>query len=310
VYRVRGANALWHHDGNEKLKPWGFYIHGLVDGFSRLIIYLICCNNKRAATVENIFMTEAVGKYGWPSRVRGDYGKENNGVERRMIQRRGREHHPYLRGRCVMRVATGFSYLLTMALRSTQNIRMERNWRDVRRDTIQLFREIFQHLESTGLLDMGNAIERVCLFLVFLPRIQASLNETRDSWNLHKLRTEHCQTPQAIYELSRTKAIRAGYWPDPGDDAALAVQPEYGVDEEAPAPPADELAHDPNSNEGEQPNDAESQRDAGIFVTDDGELEAMQAILGDFDFTEEDGNFGIDVYCRAVELATAHFLSA
>ena len=187
---------------------------------------------------------------------------------------------------------------------------MERNWRDVRRDTIQLFREIFQHLESTGLLDMGNMIERVCLFLVFLPRIQASLDETRNSWNLHKLRTEHYQTPQAIYELSRAKAIRAGYWPDPGDDAALAVDPGYGVDDDAPAPPADELADDPISPEGEQPTDTEGQRDAGIFVTDDGELEAMQALLGDFDFAEDDGNFGINVYCRAVELATAHFLSA
>ena len=45
-------------------------------------------------------------------------------------------------------------------------------------------------------------------------------------------------------------------------------------------------------------------------MTDDGELEAMQALLGDFDFAEDDGNFGINVYCRAVELATAHFLSA
>ncbi|KAJ7717878.1 hypothetical protein B0H16DRAFT_1475862 [Mycena metata] len=26
IYLVRGANALWHNDGNEKLRPWGFYI--------------------------------------------------------------------------------------------------------------------------------------------------------------------------------------------------------------------------------------------------------------------------------------------
>ncbi|KAG8975760.1 hypothetical protein FRB90_009420 [Tulasnella sp. 427] len=83
VYKVRGANALWHHDGNEKLRPWGFYVYGCVDGFSRLIIYLVCCNNKRASTVEEMFV-EGVNTYGWPSRVRGDYGTENNGVERRM----------------------------------------------------------------------------------------------------------------------------------------------------------------------------------------------------------------------------------
>ncbi|KAJ7301575.1 hypothetical protein DFH08DRAFT_613008, partial [Mycena albidolilacea] len=30
-WNVRGANALWHFDGNEKLKLWGFYVHGCVD---------------------------------------------------------------------------------------------------------------------------------------------------------------------------------------------------------------------------------------------------------------------------------------
>ncbi|KAK6988781.1 hypothetical protein R3P38DRAFT_2377518, partial [Favolaschia claudopus] len=32
VIKVRGLNALWHMDGNEKLRPWGFYVHGCVDG--------------------------------------------------------------------------------------------------------------------------------------------------------------------------------------------------------------------------------------------------------------------------------------
>jgi len=184
---------------------------------------------------------------------------------------------------------------------------MERNWRDVRRDTIQLFREIFQHLESSGLLDMGNTIERVCLFLVFLPRIQASLDETRKSWNLHKMRTEHFRSPQALYELSRTKAIREGYWPNPGDDDVVAADPEYGVDGEAPEPPTEESNDDPMSADGDQPSGADAQREAGIVITDDGELEEMRTALENFDFTEDDGNFGIDVYLRAVALATAYF---
>ncbi|KAF8903229.1 hypothetical protein CPB85DRAFT_1226628 [Mucidula mucida] len=40
VYKVQGAYALWHHDGNEKLRPWGFYVHGCIDGHSRLLIYM------------------------------------------------------------------------------------------------------------------------------------------------------------------------------------------------------------------------------------------------------------------------------
>lgn len=110
IYRVRGANSLWHMDGNEKLHPWGFYVHGCVDGFSRLMIYMECCNNKQSATVEGIFIQRGVYVYGWPSHVRGDYGKENNGVERRMIHQRGVEHRAYLHGRYSSTTFT-FQYL-------------------------------------------------------------------------------------------------------------------------------------------------------------------------------------------------------
>jgi hypothetical protein len=44
----------------------------------------------------------AVGIYGWPSRIRGDFGTENNGVERRMNLHWGVAHHAYLRGRSGM----------------------------------------------------------------------------------------------------------------------------------------------------------------------------------------------------------------
>lgn len=100
MYKVRGANALWHHDGNEKIRPWGFYVHGCIDGHSRLILYLACCSNKRSATVLGFFL-DAVRRKGWPSRMRGDYGTENNQVEKHMVRKWGVAHHAYLRGRRV-----------------------------------------------------------------------------------------------------------------------------------------------------------------------------------------------------------------
>lgn len=92
--------SLWHQDGNEKLRPWGFWIHGCIDGHSRLLIYLEVRTNKTSQTVENIFL-KYVRKFGWPSRVRGDYGMENNGIERQMIERWGVAHRAYIRGWCV-----------------------------------------------------------------------------------------------------------------------------------------------------------------------------------------------------------------
>jgi len=39
-YRNQGPNSVWHIDGHDKLKPYGFSIHGCIDGFSRRIIWL------------------------------------------------------------------------------------------------------------------------------------------------------------------------------------------------------------------------------------------------------------------------------
>ena len=37
---VPGPNFIWHIDGYDKLKPYGFCIHGAVDGYSRRILWL------------------------------------------------------------------------------------------------------------------------------------------------------------------------------------------------------------------------------------------------------------------------------
>lgn len=40
VYCNPGPNYAWHIDGYDKLKPWGFPIHGGIDGFSRKLLWL------------------------------------------------------------------------------------------------------------------------------------------------------------------------------------------------------------------------------------------------------------------------------
>lgn len=87
-------------DGNEKLRPWGFYVHGCVDGHSRRVLYLQCTADKRSKTVGRFFR-RAVAELGWPSRVRGDFGTENNQVEDLMNEHWGLAHQAFLRGRYV-----------------------------------------------------------------------------------------------------------------------------------------------------------------------------------------------------------------
>ena len=39
-YISSGPSAVWHADGYGKLKPYGFPIHGAIDGFSRRVLWL------------------------------------------------------------------------------------------------------------------------------------------------------------------------------------------------------------------------------------------------------------------------------
>jgi len=36
-YKSTRPNALWHVDGHHKLGPWGFVIHGFIDGYDRVV---------------------------------------------------------------------------------------------------------------------------------------------------------------------------------------------------------------------------------------------------------------------------------
>lgn len=59
-----------------QLFRWRFVVHGGIDGFSRIPVYLKCSTNNRAETVKDYFV-EAIQEYGLPLRIRCDMGGEN-----------------------------------------------------------------------------------------------------------------------------------------------------------------------------------------------------------------------------------------
>jgi len=192
------------------------------------------------------------------------------------------------------------SRILKLCGSSIHNVRIERLWRDVRKDSLEAFRQVFIYLEELGLLDMEDPVHRTCLFLVFRKRIQKSLDRTRDAWNHHKLRTMRNKTPIAIFELSRQAAITRGYWTgDPGDDHQTASDPMYGFDGEAPLPPPSDIFDDEPAH---TQTEVQDEIEEGVLVNGDEELNDAQELLSEMDLERDNGNWGIDVYCQAVIL--------
>ncbi|XP_056432674.1 uncharacterized protein LOC130371069 [Gadus chalcogrammus] len=112
TYQVQGPNSLWHIDGNHKLIRWRMVIHGGIDGYSRLVVFLRASSNNRSSTVLESFVN-AVDRYGVPSRVRTDKGGENSSV-------------------CLMmNLFRGFRRGSAIQGRSVHNQRIERLWGDL-----------------------------------------------------------------------------------------------------------------------------------------------------------------------------------
>ena len=75
-------------------------VHGGIDGYSCLIVYLRCSDNNQADNVLQLF-TEAVMKYSCPSGVCADRGRENTLVADYMICQRGPNGSSFICGRSV-----------------------------------------------------------------------------------------------------------------------------------------------------------------------------------------------------------------
>ena len=111
---------LWHVDGYHKLILWGIIIHGGINGYSRLVTYLVVATNNQAETAFRAFQT-GNEDYGVPSRVCTDKGGENVQIGEFMITQRGSNRGSIITGR------------------SAHNQRIERLWRDVFTDCISFF---------------------------------------------------------------------------------------------------------------------------------------------------------------------------
>ena len=141
---------------------------------------------------------------------------------------------------------------------------------------------LFYYLEFEGLLDPVNHKHLFALHYVYKPRIQRSLDQFKEGWNNHNIRTEHNRTP---YQLFVSGALMLQWSGLVALDFFETVNENYGIEE------------------------------AGFATTDDISSGSVDVSRVEFELSAENyshlnasidplensSNFGIDLYQQTVQ---------
>ncbi|KAJ8678334.1 hypothetical protein QAD02_014121 [Eretmocerus hayati] len=175
-YRVLGPHWLWHIDGYDKLKRFGFAIHGCVDGFSRRVMWLHVASTNNKPEVIAYYYLNLLKEIGFmPTIIRSDRGTENTVID--TIHMALRWHHDdehagiesFYKGK------------------STANERVEKYWRQLRNHSCEWYIRTFKAMQDQNILDVDNALHIQALRFCFGPLIQYDLEEAKDHWNEHRV---------------------------------------------------------------------------------------------------------------------------
>lgn len=152
-YRMAGPNYLWHCDGYDKLKKFGFAIHGCVDGYSRKVLWLHVATSNNKPEIVAYYYLKCVRELGFlPTMIRSDRGSDNTIIDQLQIALRF--HHEdscagvdsFLKGK------------------STSNERIEKFWNHLRNHSMDFFISLFKTMQDQNILDISNVlhIEVLC----------------------------------------------------------------------------------------------------------------------------------------------------
>ena len=136
-YFAPGPDFVWHLDGYDKLKPFGFSIHCCIDGFSRRILWLeVGTTNKNPEIVAGFYLNALRSCNGIPMIVRSDDGTENSIIEPIQMSLRS-QHDDEYSGEESFKVG-----------RSTANQRIEAFWSQLIKDRVGWWRKFFKDLSD------------------------------------------------------------------------------------------------------------------------------------------------------------------
>ena len=184
---------MWHVDGNDKLKPYGFCISGAIDGWSRKILWLeVDITNNDPRLICTYFLNAVENLQIVPCIIRTDKGTEN--VNMADVQKLLRSTHN-----------DDLVLASVMVGSSNHNQRIERFWGYCRNVLLQSYMDIFKDLELSGVLQMGHVLHMECLKFCFMKVLRKELVMHACNWNKHRVRNMRyaaCPTgvPEFLYD--------------------------------------------------------------------------------------------------------------
>ena len=192
LYDTLGPNDVWHLDGNDKLKRWGFCIHGCVDGFSRKVLWMqVASTNNDSLVVANYFL-RCVKKFEIaPKRLRMDKGTENIYCE---------DLQQFFTNNI-----DGVRYGA-----STRNQRIEAYWSRLKKYRLSWWINFFKAMCNEGLYLPHLEIHQEVLLFVFLPIIEKEINEFVRTWNARVVR-QSAAAPGGRADLLFSVPERVGF---------------------------------------------------------------------------------------------------
>ncbi len=182
-------------DGYDKLKPYGFPIHGCIDGFSRRILWLnVARTNNNPAIIAKFFFINTVVEEGrCPTIVRTDNGTENVIVA-------GIQCYFRCNGNDENAGVKAHKYGSSPA-----NQRIEAWWSYLRRHRTNWWMDFFKDMIDRDVLNTANSLHMECLWFCFSDLLQKELNDIKEHWNSHYIRRSRHDTidgkPDVLYHL-------------------------------------------------------------------------------------------------------------
>lgn len=186
-YINTGPDAAWHIDGYDKMKPWGFPIHGAIDGYSRKVLWLNVARSNNSPHNIAKFYLNCVGKHGGcPMYLITDLGTEN-GIAASI--------------QCYFRSDSSAHRYVS----SPRNQQLESWWSMFSKQRASWWRAFFQDLESQGIYDSTSDIPKEALWFCFHKLFQKELDYIKEHWNSHYIRKSRHDTvagrPDLLYNI-------------------------------------------------------------------------------------------------------------